>query len=636
MARTITISQLSTNNKPIAVTLDGTKDFTVHPTEDLKLTVKQDGHPDMVFPKSFPLTVSYKGEWPVTPPPPTGNLNMDLSYIDRASQKYRDFLGQCDRDDAVVQDLIIGYKLSGVDSYRMRAVAMTDAWVAAANTAINAGRDPALAGDSFLYADNDFITPMAFVYAWGNPTAAQKSAWAAIANQTVFNIWNPQQAHWGNRLSTWSGWAVNDPHNNYHLHFMRLSAAWALACNDSAQLTAMGPRWADEVAAMASISGGGDLEGTGYGYAMAVLFDAYRIWRDSGQTNFANANSHLANTIRSWVHGTVPTLDRFAPIGDQARVSEPVIYDYQRGLVMLANYLATDPVAKAEANYWLSNITHQHEDIYRQNYFDDLYPYANSSTPPSTKVFRSPEVGSVFARTSWAADATWLYVMMGKYDQSHAHQEQGGFTLFGKGNWLAVTNNIWSHSGIEQQTRDKNVIRFHRGNTIIPQVSGHQAIVNVSNYTQNDLTGEMHIVGQMRALYTDPGVVGWTRTIDFVNGITTITDFCAVNGVTATFQLNVPQRPTIAGNVITCGKLKATVITPANCTISVVDMTTITGDRIATKQNEASIQNAREKQKAITLGHAKAAPQGASDYNGGFRVDIDGSTNYKVQLEVLP
>lgn len=597
MARNVLIYQDSYSRPAI---LDGTKDITIHPTQDLKQTVKQEGHPDIVFGSSRPLQFRWQGEWPVAPPPPLGTLTIDLSYIDRNSQKYRDFLGQCDRDDAVVQDLIIGYKLSGVDSYRTRAVVLTDQWVVAANAAISQGRDPQLAGDSYLYADNDFITPMSFVYAWGNPTAAQKAAWAGIANQTVFNIWNPQQARWGSRSAPWSGWAVNDPHNNYHLHFIRLSAAWALASGDAALLAAMGPRWTDEVAAMASISGGGDLEGTGYGYAMAVLFDAYRFWRDSGMANFANQNTHLANTIRSWVHGTVPTLDRFAPIGDQARVSEPVIYDYQRGLVMLANYLATDTTAKNEANWWLSNITHQHGDVYRQNYFDDLYPYAAGAVP-ATKVFRSPEVGSVFARTAWTPDATWLYVMMGKYDQSHAHQEQGGFTLFAKGNWQTVTNNIWSHSGIEQQTRDKNVIRFQRGNTIIPQQSGHQSIVDVETFIKNDATGDITITGNLKPVYTDPGVIAWRRTIDFVNGITTVTDTCAVaSGVSAIFQLNVPTRPTITDNVIRVGNLKATVLAPANPTIGIVDMTTVD-----------------------------------SDFNSGFRVDISGSRGYKVQLEIV-
>ena len=46
----------------------------------------------------------------------------------------------------------------------------------------------------------------------------------------------------------------------------------------------------------------------------------------------------MANTIRWWVYGTMPTLDRFMPIGDQPRVSVPWIYDYLRSLVETASF----------------------------------------------------------------------------------------------------------------------------------------------------------------------------------------------------------------------------------------------------------------------------------------------------------
>jgi hypothetical protein len=57
----------------------------------------------------------------------------------------------------------------------------------------------------------------------------------------------------------------------------------------------------------------------------------------------------------------------------------------------------------------------------------------------------------------------------GKYDQSHAHHDQGGFTFF-KRDWLTVTSNIWSHSGIHQEDEAHNVLRFTTsGGATIPQ-----------------------------------------------------------------------------------------------------------------------------------------------------------------------
>ena len=39
--------------------------------------------------------------------------------------------------------------------------------------------------------------------------------------------------------------------------------------------------------------------------------------------DLGNANSHVTDSIYYWIHATVPTRDRFAPIGDQARNSMP-------------------------------------------------------------------------------------------------------------------------------------------------------------------------------------------------------------------------------------------------------------------------------------------------------------------------
>ena len=68
--------------------------------------------------------------------------------------------------------------------------------------------------------------------------------------------------------------------------------------------------------------------------------------------------------------------------------------------------------------------------------------------PPTALVYDAPGVGQLFARTSWQPEATWLAMIAGPFDESHAHMEQGAFTLY-DGDWQAVTSNIWSHSGIQ-------------------------------------------------------------------------------------------------------------------------------------------------------------------------------------------
>ena len=90
------------------------------------------------------------------------------------------------------------------------------------------------------------------------------------------------------------------------------------------------------------------------------LFSLYRIWLDATGIDLANANPHFTDTIAYWIHATVPTLDRYAPIGDQARVSVPELYDYHRRLVLEARNLTADPPARQLASWWLTNISVPH------------------------------------------------------------------------------------------------------------------------------------------------------------------------------------------------------------------------------------------------------------------------------------
>jgi hypothetical protein len=546
-------------------------------------------------------------------PPPSGGLNIDLSYVDTSSPQYAQFKSFVDAAVAgnpgygfQATDAAYLYRITHDSRYATLAVTMADQQVAAAETAIASGRNPEVAGDSY-YSSGDMIGDVAIVYAWCGDfmTATQRSRWSAYASQTVFNIWHPEQAAWGGRSAPWSGWAVNDPANNYYYKFLRATMFWALASDDSNLLDYLRTdRLQLLTSFMATVPGGGSLEGTGYGTSHMMLFELYQVWKDSGQGDLATLNTHLANSLRFWVAATMPTLDKFAPIGDQARVSEPQIYDYQRRLVVEGYHLTADAEAANEAAWWLNSIANGYADHgLMQNGFNsrfNLVPVA-SADAPSVLTFRAPEVGLTVGRTSWSTDATWFGVVMGLYDQSHAHQEQGGFTLY-RNTWLAVTNNIWSHSGINQSTIDKNVIRFER-NGVQPQRSCDTCKVNVTSYTTGP-SGEFHITGDLTGMYASgAGVMRWIRTVDFVGGIATISDDVQTSsGTSATFQLNVPTQPTIIGNVITAGALKATVLNPDGAAISTLDMRTVN------------------------------VPGYGNDYNAGWRVDVACNAGCRIEL----
>jgi hypothetical protein len=527
----------------------------------------------------------------------------DLSYVDRNSSAYARFKSYVDGAVAnpsnlpynfSATDAVFMYKIAGGSQYRDLAVSIVEKQVTRAEAAIASGQNPEVAGDSYL-GIGGMIGDLGLVYAWCNDalTASQKTRWAAYANQAIYNIRHYSQASWGGRPAPWTGWAVNDPANNYYYSFLRAMEFWGLASNDTELLSYLtNDRWPLVVNFYATIPGGGSLEGSGYGVSHRSLFELYQVWRDSGRGDYANANTHLTNSINVWVHSTVPTLNKFHPSGDQSRVSEPAIYDYQRTLVLEAYHQTNNGMIAENGAWWLARISDQNMES-GFNYRFNLIPVSSVQVqPPLT--YRAAETGFTFARTSWQPDAMWFASIMGLLDQSHAHQEQGSFTLY-KGTWLAVTNNIWSHSGINQSTIDNNVVRFERSSGVVPQRLGHA--VDVTSYTTS-ANGDTHLVGNVTPMYSSG--IAWTRTMDFVSGVLTVNDALMLDSsTTAIFQAQVPVQPVISGNVITAGNLRMEVQVPASPQITLVNMHNLN-----------------------------------SDYNTGWRIDVRGATTaYRVVFQ---
>jgi hypothetical protein len=494
-------------------------------------------------------------------PPPPGGLNLDLSFINTASPEYANFIGRANRDDADAEVLVWAYLKTGMASYCTRAVALADD--------LMTNNADAIADDSYLYVDGYLVGPSLAYAKCPSVTSAQRARWKAVMDMTMVNLWGG---------IGWSGWALDQWANNYHYSFMGASIYWALASGEASLLADVrNTRIPFVMNGLATIpAGGGSLEGTGYGYAFKRMERGMLAWRDSGQGDLANANAYTGNNVRYWTHALVPTMDRFAPIGDQPRVSEPYWYDYNREEMLSGQYQSSDPIAKAEAGYALSHTPNQDMQS-RDNYIDNMYPYTPTSAPP-VLVYRAPEVGSVFARTAWTPQATWFSFLAGRFEQSHAAREQGSFTLFGKGDWIAVTNNIHSHSGIQQGSRDRNMPRFvHSGQ--VKEQDYAAAIVTAYTAAAN---GDVHIVADLSPLYQvddNMGVQRWQRTADFVGGVLTIADsFTLGSGTSAIEQVQFPTQPSVAGNVITTANARVTVISPANAQITIVPMTSVDPD----------------------------------------------------------
>lgn len=570
-----------------------------------------------------PVTTTTQAPTTTTLPPPTttlppvssNGLHIDLSSVDTTSAAYLRFKTMVDN---VVNggprpyafsavDAAYMYQITKLQMYCPLVVQIAEEQVAAAEAAIAAGGRPAVSGDSYLEV-GEMISDVAVAYGWCNShlTAAQRTRFSNYANQAIYNVWNHQSATWGGRSYPWSGWSVNNPGNNYYFSFIRATMYWALASNHQGYLDYLrNVKLPPIVSYYSQLAGGGSREGTGYGTAHMNLFHVYKVWRDSTGQDLANASTHATDTIRYWAHATVPTRERFAPIGDQARDSSAHLFDYHRTLVLEARDLSTNSADRALASWWLNHISVTRMSQAFNFKFDLLPAGTSGALPNESLVYHGVGTGNLFARTSWETNATWMSMVAGPYSESHAHQDQGSVSLY-KNSWLAVTPNILSHSGINQDTTIHNLVRFVRAGTTIRQVS-HDNILpsntsTLSILSRNNATGEFTAEANLTPAYNgNPAIQSWRRSVAFVDEggvrVMNIRDLMQVTSDTeAIFQMHTISQPVVNGSSVTAGGMVMTVVSPANAQISVVSL-------------------------------------GGGEFSGGYRIEVRGSqTEYRVQL----
>ena len=502
--------------------------------------------------------------------------------VDKGSPAYRRFRDWVDESVSgsrgygfSARDAALLARIDGEKKYCELAVKLADEQVTLAEAAIAKGEAPDVAGDSYLEAGLR-IADIALTYDACQPqmTPEQRSRWSAYAERTLENVWSPYAAKWGDKPAPWSGWAIDDPGNNYYYSFLEATMYWGLATDSPHWLSLLRDEKIPAVLAyFGKVPGGGSREGTGYGTALSRLFALYNLWRDSTGADLAAADPHVADTIAYWVHATVPTLDRFAPIGDQSRVSIPDLYDYQRCLVLEARRFTQDVRAQNLASWWLHHISVR-EMTAGYNFRCGLLLAGHDAPAPTERVYYASGTGQLFARSDWSRNAMWLNFSAGAYSQSHAHQDQGSFTLFA-GDWLAVTENIWTHSGIHQESDVNNIVRFVANGKTIPQRPPSLSTMTLAS--QDAATGEIHATADLTPAYPRrAGVESWQRSIDFADRSLSVHDTYTVRpNVEAIFQLNVPAKPTVHGQEIEAGRLRIEVIKPENARISVLEWSSL-------------------------------------------------------------
>ncbi|HUJ59866.1 MAG TPA: hypothetical protein VLX92_15285 [Kofleriaceae bacterium] len=451
--------------------------------------------------------------------------------------------------------------LTGDPKYCTAAIAAVDTQVSTAESAIAAGSAPVVAADDYLDV-GELIGDVALVYDWCNDavSASQKTRWLAYANQAVWNVWHPADATWGGKTFAWTGWATDDPADNYYYSFLRATMLLGLAEKGE---DPAGDTWIDQFRTTkmfgellptfdADLVGGGSREGTGYGVAMRGLFQLYDFWYATTGEPLAVLTGHTRASMLAMIHQIVPTLDRFAPIGDQSRDSTASMFDYQRNYLQeLVHLFPQDPLASPTQELLATCSVPTMEDSFMA--IDDFL-YDNADVAATTMsglgtAYYAAGIGELFARSGWDSHATWINLIAGPYTEAHAHQDQGSLMIY-KDGWLAYDAVIDSHSGLRQETAAHGLVRIDSGGSAVPQV----ATTTSQLAALHAGTGWLYAAADVTPAYNGNAAVGKVqREMVYLEPDTVVVydRVTSAAGTTQTWQLASPVAPTISGATAT-------------------------------------------------------------------------------------
>ncbi len=482
--------------------------------------------------------------------------------------------------------------LTGDPKYCAKAVSVTDAQVAAEEAKIAAGAQPTVAANSYLHV-GDLLGDVMLTYDWcfDAATPSQRTRWLRFANQTVWNVWNPTQAHWGATPRAWTGWATNDAANNYYYSFLRATMITGLAATgEDAEADAWIKQFRDTKffgqlvpTFDAELRGGGSREGTAYGVSMRHLFHLYDLWYATTGEKLQAKTRHARQSMRSFMHQVVPTLDYFAPTGDQPRDMTAAFFDYQRQYLqeLVAMYPTDSLAPRAKAMLDASTLPRMARA--ELVVYDFLYPMSDVTAEPLEGLgtdYYASGIGHIYSRSSWDTDATWVNLIGGAYTQSHAHQDQGSLLVY-KDGWLAYDAVINSENGIIQETGSHSLVRINNASGPIKQMVGTTS-QTVALHRGADW---LHAAVDVTAAYKNNASIGKVqRELVFLkpNVIVVYDRVTTAAGTTQTWELAAPSAPALSGDTATIsGAHTLTVqrLAPASTRMTVTNLANVTGYR---------------------------------------------------------
>jgi len=295
-----------------------------------------------------------------------------------------------------------------------------------------------------------------------------------------------------------SGWALDDPGNNYHMAFLESTAyaGYALAKRRDARGAPLVVLLRDKIEGEGGVlsylegaAAGGDwAEGSNYGQrAKQRLLSAFGAIASMGGPRYFDRTRFFRDAIHYAIYQLQPDLQSLYPAGDLSRDSSMRVCPYDRDYIQMATYWVREPDAKALGRWYLAQAAPSYDQgfnfsaaLHKDVIFASDGPVRSPDKLPKSYLARG--TGWINVRSGWDRDATSLCVSAcAAIEQSHAHLDAGAFTLF-KGGWQAVDAATYSRSGITWEAGAHNLVhvvgherrqgkvggltRFHHGDGI--------------------------------------------------------------------------------------------------------------------------------------------------------------------------
>ncbi len=437
-----------------------------------------------------PGTVGQDGSFPMIPP---GRLAAMRAAAAEGAPAWKALkanvdagLEHTDLGDTSVMNVAVAYLVTGDRRYCERLAGEARGTIASANPR----------GDSYYgYAGimADLATTLS--YCGAVIDAPLRGEIAAYLDKWTDELWFHNQG---------SGWGLKDPGNNYHISFL-LGTAWAgLALQAVGHPSArkyldMVAKGIDaELAYLAErCAGGGWVEGTNYGEgSKGRLADLLSLVAAAGMKNVFQASDYFPAALRYAHYQLQPGNEYLYPAGDMARESNMTANPYTRGYVQQIVFWLADSDVRAVGQWYLEHVVPNYRTGFNHPHGlwrDVVYKLDIPSKPQSTLPLAYWAKGDNFVsmRSGWDAHATALMASgASNVDQSHAHLDTGGFTLWRDG-WQVVDAVTYSHSGLLQEPGAHNLIHVDGARKVPVAPKGLVRFVDDAraSYLQIDATG---------------------------------------------------------------------------------------------------------------------------------------------------